>query len=123
VGEPLKRSVMRLSVGHGSIQVSGENINEILTGWAKRHGLRISNTYRNQFYSVDIVDDAGGSYEISVVVDVQPGFHKVRASSNRRRNCGFVGVEPQDLDGMLERAYVKVIKWVDKTGGSKIFAA
>src|SRR5262249_35924162 len=107
----------------GVFDVRNESIDEILTGWAKRHGLRISNTYRNRFYYVDIVDDAGGRYEISVVVDAQPGFHKVRASSNRRRNCGFVGVEPQDLDGILERAYVKVLKWMATTGGSKISAA
>ena len=104
--------------------MSSESINEILTVWAKRHGLRISDTYRNRFYYVDIVDDAGGRYEISVVVDdAQPGFHKVRASSNRRGSCEYVGVGPQDLDGVLERAYVRVIRWVEKTGGSKISAA
>jgi hypothetical protein len=103
--------------------VSGESINEILSVWAKRHGLRISDTYRNRFYYVDIVDDTGGRYEVSVVVDAQPGLHEVRASGNRRKYCGFVGVRPQDLDGMLERAYVRVIKWVEKTGGSKISPA
>ena len=103
--------------------MNGESINEILTSWVKRHGLRVSDAYRERFYYVDIVDDNGGRYEISVVVDEKPGFHKVRASSNRKKNCGFVGVEPQDLDRILERAYAQITKWVGKTGGSKISAA
>ena len=114
---------MHLSVVQGVFEVSGENINEILTGWAKRHGLRISNTYRNRFFYLDIVDDAGGRYEISVFEDAQPGFHRVRATSNRRKSCGFIGVTPPDLEGILVRAYFKVNKWVRQTGGSKISAA
>jgi hypothetical protein len=103
--------------------VSGKNINEILGGWAKRHGLCISDTYRNRFFYVDIVDDAGGLCEISVFEDAQPGFHRVRATSNRRRSCGFIGVRPPDLEGILERAYFEVNKWVQQAGGSKISAA
>jgi len=110
-------------VVQGVFEVSGESINEILSVWAKRHGLCVSNSYRNQFFFVDMIDDAGGKYEISVVEDGQPGFHKVRASSNRRRSCGFKGVGPLDLEAMLERAYLEVIKWMAQAGGSKISAA
>jgi hypothetical protein len=102
--------------------VSGKSINEILSAWAKRHGLRISDNYKNRFFYFDIADDAGGRYEISVFEDEQPGFHKVRATSNRRWSCGFIGVRPSDLEGILEQAYSKVNKWVEQAGGRKISA-
>ncbi|HEY3475924.1 MAG TPA: hypothetical protein VGK56_15035 [Anaerolineales bacterium] len=103
--------------------MSDDSINEILSHWVKRHGLRVSNVYRNQFYYVDIVDDAGGRYEISISVDEQTGLLKVRAESNRKRSCGFIEVGPSDLEGMLEQAYLQVIKWIGQTGGTSILAA
>ena len=103
--------------------MSGESINDILNVWTKRHGLRISDTYRNRFYYVDIIDDAGGKYEISVSVDAQPGYHKVQASSNRKGSCGYIPVALENLDGVLDRAYLRVSKWVEKAGGGKISAA
>ena len=98
-------------------------INEILRPWTRRHGLRVSNVYRDRFYYVDIVDDAGGRYEISISVDEQTGLFKVRADSNRKRSCGSIGVGPSDLEGVLERYYLQVIKWVGQTGGTRIRAA
>jgi hypothetical protein len=99
------------------------SINETLNAWAQRHGLRVSNVYRDQFYYVDIVDDAGGRYEVSVSEGEQPGLVKVRAHSNRKRSCGFTGVEQADLDGVLEQAYSRVIRWVEQAGGTSILAA
>ena len=103
--------------------MSGENINEILAAWANRHGLRISDIYRNRFFYFDIVDDAAGLYEISVFEDAQPGLFGVRVTSNRRRSCGFIAVKPSDLERLLERAYFEVNKWVHQAGGNKISSA
>lgn len=99
------------------------SINETLNAWAQRHDLRVSNVYRDQFYYIDIVDDAGGRYEISVSEDEQPGLVKVRAHSNRKRSCGFVGVVPAYLDRTLEQAYSHIIRWVGQAGGTSILAA
>ena len=99
------------------------NINELLSAWAQRHGLRVSDVYRHQFYYIDIVDDAGGIYEISISVDEQPGLIKVRASSNRKRSCGFIGVDLSKLEVVLEQAYLQVIKWIRQTGGTRILTA
>ena len=102
--------------------MNGQSIAEILDTWVKRHGWRVSNVYRDQFYYVDIVDDAGGKYEISVFPDDQPDLIKVRVWSNRKRSCGFIGVGPSDLEGILERAYSQVIRWVNQAGGTRTLA-
>lgn len=103
--------------------MSNDCINEILCPWVKRHGLRISDVYRDQFYYVDIVDDAGGRYEISISEDEQTGLLKVQAHSNRKRSCGFIEVGPSDLEGVLEQAYLRIIKWIGQTGGRRILPA
>jgi hypothetical protein len=103
--------------------MNDHRINEILRPWAKRHGLRVSNVYRDRFYYVDIVDDAGGSYEISISVDEETGLIKVGVRSNRKRSCGYIGVGPSDLEGVLEQAYARITKWVGRMGGTKVRAA
>ena len=102
--------------------MSVRTIDEILSPWVKRHGLRVSNIYRNHFYYVDIFDDAGGRYEISIFKDDQPDLIKVRVSSNRKRSCGFIGIGLSDLEGVLEQAYSRVIRWVEQAGGTRMLA-
>ena len=103
--------------------MNAHRINEILRPWVRRHGLRVSNVFRDRFYYVDIVDDAGGKYEISVSVDEETGLIKVRARSNRKRSCGYIGVGPSDLEGVLEQAYAQITKWIGQTGGTRVLAA
>ncbi|HZB45267.1 MAG TPA: hypothetical protein VE360_08490, partial [Pyrinomonadaceae bacterium] len=89
---------------YGTKIMGVRTIDEILSPWVKRHGLRVSNVYRDRFYYVDIFDDTGGRYEISIFEDDQPDLIKVRVSSNRKRSCGFIGVGPSELEGVLEQA-------------------
>ena len=102
--------------------MSVRTIDGILSLWVKRHGLRVSNVYRDQFYYVDIFDDAGGRYEISIFEDEQPGLIRVRVSSNRKRGCGFIGVSPSKLEGVLEQAYSQVDRWAEQAGGARVLA-
>ena len=83
--------------------MNSQRIAEILIPWTNRHGLRISDIYRDQFWYIDIVDDTGGEYEISIFQDEQPDLIKVRVHSNRKRSCGFIGVVPADLERVLEK--------------------
>ena len=103
--------------------MSVRTIDEILNPWVRHHGLRVSNVYRDQFYYVDIADDVGGRYEISIFKDDPPDLIKVRVSSNRKRSCGFRGVGPTDLEGVLEQAYSRVIRWVEQAGGTRVIAS
>jgi len=99
-----------------------QSITKVLNPWVKRHDLRVSNVYRDQFYYLDIADDAGGKYEISIFEDEQPDLIRVRVWSNRKKSCGFIGVGSSDLEGVLEQAYACVIRWVHQTGGRRIVA-
>ena len=100
--------------------MSDHRIDEIVRPWAMRHGLHVSNVYRGRFYYIDIVDDAGGGYEISISVDEETGLIKVGARSNRRRSCGYIGVGPSELEGVLEQAYARITKWIGQTGGARV---
>lgn len=95
-------------------------IDETLNAWVKRHELRISDTYRDRFYYVDISDECGGRYEISIIKEDQADLVRVRVCSNRKRSRGFVSVPPTDLDGVLEQAFSSIRKWVSQSGGTKM---
>src|SRR5262245_9074797 len=103
--------------------MSDHQINEILSPWVRRHRLRISDVYHDRFYYVDIVDDSGGKYEISISLEQETGLIKVRARSNRKRSCGYIEVGPADLEGLLEKAYAQITKWIRQTGGKRVMAA
>ena len=96
-------------------------IEETLDAWVKRHELRISDTYRDRFYYVDISDECGGRYEISIFKEDHADLVKVRVCSNRKRSCGFISVPLTDLEGVLEQAFSSVRKWVEQTGGRMMF--
>jgi hypothetical protein len=81
----------------GQCSMRVRTIDETLNAWVKRHGLRISDTYGDRFYYVDISDECGGRYEISIVKQDQSDLVKVHVCSNRKRSCGFVSVLPTEL--------------------------
>ena len=95
-------------------------VDEILAAWAKRHGLRMSDTYRDRFFYFDISDNSGGKYEISIHKAVESDLIKVRVDSNRRRSCGFIDVPATDLDEVLEKAVSQIRKWIEQSGKTKV---
>ena len=90
-------------------------LDEVLAAWVKRHGLQISDVYRNQFYYVDISDDTGGKYEISIFKEDQSELVKVRVWSDQKRSCGFAGVCLTDLERVLEQAFTRICKWSNRS--------
>jgi len=102
--------------------IPSREIERILASWGRRHGLRVSDVYRDTFYYVDIVDNVGGKYEISICEDEESELIKVRVWNHQKKSRGFT-VEVSDLEKVLERAYSTIITWVKQSHGSRIFAA
>jgi len=98
-------------------------IEKTLTSWGKRHGLRVSDIYRDKFYYVDVVDDVGGKYEISICKDDESDLIKVRVWNHQKKSCGFIPVDLTDLERILELAYSRIMKWMKQSNATRIFAA
>jgi len=98
-------------------------IEKTLTSWGKRHGLRVSDIYRDKFYYVDVVDDVGGKYEISICEDDESDLIKVRVWNHQKKSCGFIPVGLSDLEKVLEQAYSQINTWTKQSKGTRIFAA
>lgn len=86
-------------------------IEKTLTSWGKRHGLRVSDIYRDKFYYVDVVDDVGGKYEISICKDDESHLIKVRVWNHQKKSCGFIPVGLSDLEKVLEQASSQINTW------------
>ena len=97
-------------------------VEKILAAWTKRHGLRVSDVYRDTFYYVDVVDDVGGKYEINICKDAESYLFKVRVWNHRKKSCGFRPVDLSDLEKILEQAYSHIITWMKQSKGTRIFA-
>ena len=97
-------------------------IEKTLASWEKRHGLRVSDVYRDTFYYVDVVDDVGGKYEISICKDGGSDLIKVRVWNHQKKSCGFIPVDLFDLEKVLEQAYSQIIRWMKQSKGTRIFA-
>ena len=97
-------------------------IEKTLASWGKRHGLRVSDVYRDTFYYVDVVDDVGGKYEISICKDGDSDLIKVRVWNHQKKSCGFRPVGVSDLEKVLEQAYSHIIRWMKQSKGTRIFA-
>jgi len=97
-------------------------IEKTLASWAKRHGLRVSDVYRDTFYYVDVVDDVGGKYEISIGKDGESDLFKVRVWNHQKKSCGFIPVDLPHLEEILEKAYSRIITWMKQSKGTRIFA-
>ena len=100
-----------------------EEIGKALTSWVKRHGLQVSDVYRDTFYYVDVVDDVGGKYEISISKDGDSDLLNVRVWNHQKKSCGFRPVDLCDLEMVLEKAYLRIITWMKQANGTRIFAA
>src|SRR6476620_10903238 len=95
-------------------------IEKILTSWGERHGLRISDIYRDSFYYLDVGDDVGGKYEISIHKD-ESGLIKVHVWNHQKKRCGF-SVDPSELERVLDLAYSRMTTWMKQSKGTQIFA-
>jgi len=100
-----------------------EEIGKALTSWVKRRGLQISDVYRNTSYYVDVVDDVGGKYEISISKDGDSDLFKVRVWNHQKKSCGFRPLDSCDLETVLEQAYLRIITWMKQAKGTQLFAA
>jgi len=100
-----------------------EEINKALTSWVTRHGLRVSDVYRNTHYYVDVVDDVGGKYEISISKDGDSDLFKVHVWNYQKKICGFQSVDLCHLETVLEKAHLRIITWMKQAKGTRIFAA
>jgi len=96
-------------------------IEQTLAAWAKRHRLRVSDVYRDTFYYVDVVDNVGGKYEISICKEVETDLVKVRVWNQQKKSRGF-RAEVSQLEKVLEHAYSTIIRWMKQSRGSRIFA-
>src|SRR4029453_3652421 len=97
-------------------------IEKTLASWGKRHGLRVSDVYRDKFYYVDVVDDVGGKYEISICKDGESDLFKVRVWKQKKKSRGFIPVDLPELEEILEKAYSQIITWMKQSKGTRIFA-
>ena len=100
-----------------------EAISEVLTSWVKRHGLQVSDVYRNTLYYVDVVDDVGGKYEISISKDGDSDLLKVSVWNHQKKSCGFRSVALCELETVLEKAHLRIITWMKQAKGTRLFAA
>ena len=98
-----------------------QGIEKVLTYWVKRRGLRVSNIYRNKFYYIDVVDDVGGKYEISIYEDDESDLIKVRVWNHQKKSCGF-RANLSELEKVLEQAHSKIIMWMRQSKGTRIYA-
>ena len=67
-------------------------IEKTLASWVKRHGLRVSDVYRDTFYYVDVLDDVGCKYEISICKDAESELIKVRVWNHQKKSRGSRGI-------------------------------
>ena len=102
--------------------INGREVQRILTSWVKRHGLEISNVYRDQFFYVDMVDDAGNEYEISVAEHEEADALRVRVWQRGHKRSVGSRADLSNLEDVLEAAYSTVTKWVSQSGGTRVRA-
>jgi hypothetical protein len=83
----------------------------------------VSATFIDTFFYVDVVDDVGGKYEISICKDDESDLFKVRVWNHQKKSCGYIPVDLSDLERILDQAYSHIIKWTKESNGTRIFAA
>jgi hypothetical protein len=95
------------------------DIDKVLTPWSKRHGLHVIRKYRDEeVRSIDVVDDAGGRYQIWISESGQSGKAKVSAWNYKDKRKA---VESSffDLEQTLEDTYSEVMLWVAQAGHTR----
>jgi len=98
-------------------------VERTVNAWSKRHGLRVSDVYRDTIFYIDVVDDVGGKYEISISKLSESDLIKVRVWNHQRKSCGFIPVDLSNLERILELAYSHIIKWMKQSKATRIFAS
>ena len=98
-----------------------QEIEKTLVYWVKRRELQVSDVYRDAFYYIDVVDDVGGKYEISISKDSESDLINVRVWNHQKKSCGF-RADVSDLEKVLDQAYSRIIKWMKQSNGTRIFA-
>lgn len=85
-----------------------------LVSWSNRHGMRVTDVYKDSFYYIDVVDDVGGKYEISIFRDEDSDLLKVCVWNHQKKSCGFRAAL-SDLERVLDQAYSRIIKWMEQS--------
>jgi predicted SAM-dependent methyltransferase len=95
------------------------DIDKVLTPWSKRHGLHVFTKYRDEeVRSIDVVDDAGGRYQIWISEAENSGRAKVSAW-NYKDKKKTVESSFLDLEQALEELYSEVMLWMVQTGHTR----
>ena len=102
--------------------VLSREIEKTLASWVERRKLHVSEVYRDAFYYIDLVDDVGGKYEISISQDSESDLINVRVWNHQKKSCGF-RAKPSALEEVLDKAYSKTITWMKQSNGTRIFCA
>jgi hypothetical protein len=96
-----------------------QDIDRVLLPWSKRHGLHVLTSYReDEVRYIDVVDDAGNRYEMSISPHEVPGLVRISIWDRKRRSKGY-RAEPPKLEEVLEKAYSAIMVWVQQAGNTR----
>ena len=91
--------------------MSYQVLDSILEGWAKKRGLHIYTTYKDEeVRSIDIVSPAGKRFQLWLDEPGRNGETTVHIWDYRKRKKDFNAVL-SNLESQLERAYSEVKGW------------
>jgi len=104
-------------------------IDPILFPWAKTHGLHIYTQCRDdEIRAIDVVDDVGDSYSLSVGSPLEDGSIAVWVSEQRVDGKPVVSRKIQsqaftttvaELEQTLELAYCRAESWISERGHTR----
>ena len=95
-----------------------EDLDEMLTAWARRHGLHVSTEYKDEeVRSVAIVDDSGCEYQLWLDL-LPPDRVKVTAWDYKNRRQTQI-CEQSELPEALEFVYGSVEQWICDDGHTR----
>ena len=95
------------------------DIDKVLMPWSKRHGLHVFTKHRDEeVRSIDVVDDAGGRYQIWISDAEDSGKAKVSAWNYKDKKKTVESSFP-DLEPALEDLYSEVMLWVVQAGHTR----
>jgi hypothetical protein len=103
--------------------MSYADVDPILLPWLKRHGLHVFTRARDyEVRHIDVVDDAGDRYQISVSESNGSGNVTVFAGNYLRKKERKRAEYASNISGLertLEDAYSKIMEWVAQEGHTR----
>jgi predicted RNA-binding protein len=97
-----------------------EEIDKILLPWLKKYGLHVYTKYRDdEVRAIDVVDDAGEVYGMSVSPLDESGKCIVYAGSRRLKSGKSLESSLSDLENNLDNAYAQIEEWIRNAGHTR----